>query len=264
MFRNLHRLGVSTWHRTPFLLSPKLAEGWPVEGLWLLFFSKRMERVYALSYWLKYLAQHRLEWLTPSEDAWTLDLNRLRVAFDSAERTPRGGPPAFWPDWFTGTISLRPEWEPVGQGDGHNRFSFALTEWQVTKSKHPPIPGSATTIIHGDQIHLSDIRGSVGHVGSHSSSKVSISQHDSGLDAEELSGLAEELARLRLELRRRAETVEHDRAIVAVGEAEDAAREGDTGRVLGLLKSAGAWALKTATEIGTPIAQKAIGAAIGV
>jgi hypothetical protein len=166
MFRNLHYLGVSTYERTPYLLLPKLAESWPVKGLRLLFFSSRMQRVYALSYWLKYSAQHPLDWVTPSEDAWAIDLAQLRIAFDSAERIPRGGAPATWPTWFTGGIALVPEWETVEQGKGHNRFNFVLTEWQVTKSKLPPIAGSGTTIIHGDQIHISDIQGSVGHVGS--------------------------------------------------------------------------------------------------
>jgi hypothetical protein len=111
---------------------------------------------------------------------------------------------------------------------------------------------------------MSDIHGNSGHVGSRSSSTVSITEHNMGLQSMDLSGLAEELAHLRVELRRRAETVEHDRAIVAVGEAEDAARNGDGGKALGLLKTTGNWVLKTATEIGTTIAEKAIETAIGV
>jgi hypothetical protein len=265
MYRNLHYLGVSPWDvAPPYHLSSKLAESWPVEGLRLLFFASRMQRAYALSYWLNYSARHPLEWVTPSEDAWAIDLTQLQTAFNSVKRTPPGSPPATWPKWFAGPIVLVPEWENVEKGQGHNRFNFMLTEWQVTKSKLPPIPGSGTTIIHGDQIHMSDIHGNIGHVGSHSSSTVSITEHNSGPRPKDLSGLAEELAQLRLELRRRAETVEHDRAIVAVGEAEDAARKGDGGKVLGLLKKTGTWALKSATEIGTTIAAKAIEAAIGV
>jgi hypothetical protein len=161
MFRNLHYLGVSTWDRPPDLLHPKVAESWPVEGLRLLFFANRMDRFYALSYWLKHLAQHPLEWVTPSKDAWKIDLLRLRAAFDSAERIPSGGSPATWPAWFSGTVTLVPSWETVEQGRGAHRFLFVLTEWQVTKSKFPPIAGSATTIIRGD-VYLAENAAAMG------------------------------------------------------------------------------------------------------
>ncbi|WP_143146712.1 hypothetical protein [Novosphingobium sp. NDB2Meth1] len=79
-----------------------------------------------------------------------------------------------------------------------------------------------------------------------------------------LTEIADDLAKLRVFLKERAKTVEEDRAVVAVGEAEDAARKGDRQTLLTLLKKAGEWSLKVATNVGMPVAQKAIEAALGL
>ena len=263
MFANLHYMGVST-DGAPYSFMTEPAKSWPVEGLQLYFFSYRMPRLYALSHWLNYLAQHPLAWLVPSEDAWEIDLEKLRINFDNNEKVPRSITSGRWPAWFIGRIILVPEWEHVDEGHGHHRFSFILTEWQVTKSKLPPIAGAGATIIHGDQIHMRDVHGNVGNIGSHSAPVISIVKHNSNPQAEDLKGLAEELARLRLELKRCAETVDHDRAIVAVGEAEEAARKNDTSIVTEKLKVAGAWALDIASKIGVNVAAEALKKTIGL
>lgn len=90
-------------------------------------------------------------------------------------------------------------------------------------------------------------------------SNIAITQH-SGSHAHpvDLSELAEELVRLRSEMRTRAETREQDAALGSIAEAEAAARSGDQRRVLDNLKAAGEWALDVATKIGVEIATAAL------
>lgn len=85
-----------------------------------------------------------------------------------------------------------------------------------------------------------------------------------GLQECNLTEIADDLSRLRVFLKERAKTVEEDRAVVAVGEAEDAARKGDQHTLFALLKKAGEWSLKVATDVGAPVAQKALEAALGL
>lgn len=85
-----------------------------------------------------------------------------------------------------------------------------------------------------------------------------------GLDKDDLKTLSEELSILRKELKLAANGKdEYDGPIGAVANAEDAAKKGDKKGVLNFLKSAGKWALDTATKIGTDVAVKAIKDAIG-
>ena len=78
-----------------------------------------------------------------------------------------------------------------------------------------------------------------------------------------LQQLAGELASLRSEMRTSASgTVEEDRAIAAVGDAEELARGGDGAGTLKALKAEGKWALDTANKLGIALAAKAIGSAL--
>lgn len=79
----------------------------------------------------------------------------------------------------------------------------------------------------------------------------------------DLKVLAPELAKLRSHLRKKAEIIEHDRALTAIASAEKSARKGDATGALKFLKEAGKWAFDAATEIGTSVAAKAIEIALG-
>src|SRR5215475_9496171 len=70
----------------------------------------------------------------------------------------------------------------------------------------------------------------------------------------DLPKLAAELQLLRNALRREATDREHDAAVVAVGDAEQAAQQGNGLAVLEHLKKAGKWAFDVATKIGVSIA----------
>jgi hypothetical protein len=77
--------------------------------------------------------------------------------------------------------------------------------------------------------------------------------------ATDLKALAEELAKVRKELKRQdSDDPDHDAAVGQVAAAEKAAKEGDGAGVLGFLKSAGSWALKAATDAGAKLAEEAI------
>jgi len=70
--------------------------------------------------------------------------------------------------------------------------------------------------------------------------------------------LAPELARVRAAMRSEAKTAAHDIAIAEIAKAEEAANNGNAKGVVEHLKSAGKWALETATKIGTEVAAKTI------
>ena len=80
----------------------------------------------------------------------------------------------------------------------------------------------------------------------------------------DLAQLADELARLRQEMKKEAIEVEQDIAVVEVGKAEQAARAGDGSRTLGYLRSVGKWAIDVATKIGTTLAVEVINESMGV
>jgi hypothetical protein len=84
--------------------------------------------------------------------------------------------------------------------------------------------------------------------------------HQSGGD---LKALAGELAQLRAELGKQAKSPEEFESATAIAKAEAAAQNGEGSSVFEHLKSAGKWALETATSIGIPVAIQAIKAALG-
>jgi hypothetical protein len=75
----------------------------------------------------------------------------------------------------------------------------------------------------------------------------------------DLPRLAEELAKLHAAMKRESEgTREQDKAIVAVGDAEETASKGDGPTTLQHLKAAGKWTLEVAEKIGVPLAVEAM------
>lgn len=80
----------------------------------------------------------------------------------------------------------------------------------------------------------------------------------------DLSVLAKELAKLRIELKKEGSEPDHDISIGAIASAESSAREGDGQKTLEYLSKTGKWALDVATKIGVPVATEALKKAIGL
>jgi hypothetical protein len=76
--------------------------------------------------------------------------------------------------------------------------------------------------------------------------------------------LTSELTSLSAELSKRANTPEELLAAKQVAEAEQAAKTGDEQSAVKKLKSAGAWALQVATELGTEVVTKIISSQLGL
>lgn len=75
--------------------------------------------------------------------------------------------------------------------------------------------------------------------------------------------LAQELERLRVEMKSQASSAEHDVAVGAVALAQAEAKRGDESKALTYLSKAGQWALDVATKIGVSVATDAIKKAMG-
>jgi hypothetical protein len=78
-----------------------------------------------------------------------------------------------------------------------------------------------------------------------------------------LDELAQELAKLRLVMRQRAETVSQDRAVAKIGEAQEAAQQGDRRGAVTALSQAGKWALEIATQLGVSVATEMLKKTVG-
>jgi len=109
----------------------------------------------------------------------------------------------------------------------------------------------------GDQNINTGVAGSIG-TGSHGT----VHNYDRAWaeikPATDLTALAAELEQLRQILRQKAQTIEEDRAVAYVGEAESEARKGNGAAVLQKLATAGTWVLGVAKEIGVKIATEAL------
>jgi len=79
----------------------------------------------------------------------------------------------------------------------------------------------------------------------------------------DMNELAAELLKLREAMKNEAAEPDHYIAIGQIAEAEKAAQKNDSWAAAEKLKAAGSWALKVAADIGTKVAAKAIGQAIG-
>ena len=80
----------------------------------------------------------------------------------------------------------------------------------------------------------------------------------------DLTVLAKQLGELQTVLRQRATGTDHDRTVLSLGEAVEAAEKGEQQGVLSKLKGVGKWALDAATEIGTDVAAEVIKKAAGL
>ncbi|MEN3332970.1 MAG: hypothetical protein V7641_2335 [Blastocatellia bacterium] len=79
----------------------------------------------------------------------------------------------------------------------------------------------------------------------------------------DLPKLADELSRLRQEMKKKAIEPEHDMAVSEIAKAEISAKAGEGSKTLEYLKSAGKWALDIATKIGTSLAVEALKKSLG-
>jgi len=80
----------------------------------------------------------------------------------------------------------------------------------------------------------------------------------------DLAVLAQELGRLRTEMRGKATTAEQDVAVADVAKAEAAATKGDRKAIAEHLKSAGKWALDIASKIGVNLATSVLKGTLGI
>lgn len=79
-----------------------------------------------------------------------------------------------------------------------------------------------------------------------------------------LGSLAQELPVLRAAMRKEAAEPAHDKAVAAVAEAEEAAKDNDGPGVMGQLHKAGKWAWEMATKLGLNVATEALKKALGL
>jgi hypothetical protein len=80
------------------------------------------------------------------------------------------------------------------------------------------------------------------------------------IDWEKLAG---ELSTLKTAMKEEAETADQLQSVVAVAQAEKSVKEGDKGKAIAFLKSAGKWAFDVATKIGIGVATAVIKAELG-
>jgi len=137
--------------------------------------------------------------------------------------------------------------------------SAIQAEIQRRRDLSNPIPASNLTLI---DIAMRDSYkvGQAGAVGPNAHSHdMTFNQVWTELQATiDIPMLAEELSRLRREMRKAAIEPEQDIATSEIARAEQSAKAGDGSKTVAYLKSAGKWALDVATKIGTSIAAEAI------
>ena len=79
-----------------------------------------------------------------------------------------------------------------------------------------------------------------------------------------LGTLAQELPALRTAMRKEAAEPAHDKAVAAVAEAEEAAKDNDGPGVMEQLHKAGKWAWEMASKLGLNVATEALKKALGL
>jgi hypothetical protein len=122
------------------------------------------------------------------------------------------------------------------------------------------------TVIEGSEMRDSFQAGQAGAMGpnAQAESMTFIQILREGIGENSLADLASDLEKLRIAMLTESKSAPQDAAVIAVAEAEAAARKGNAKSVLASLKSAGKWAMDVATKIGTAIAGKAIEKALGM
>ncbi len=108
--------------------------------------------------------------------------------------------------------------------------------------------------------------GQAGSIGRQSTGTINnyVQAWDQLKSAADLNTLASELAQLRTVLRQKAQTVEEDKAVVAVAEAESEAKNGNGPGMIQKLATAGTWVLGVAKEIGVKLATEALKKSLGL
>ena len=116
----------------------------------------------------------------------------------------------------------------------------------------------------GDTINFSG--GQAGSVGrdSHSHDNTFQQNQYQGPSKEDLKTLGEQLARLRMAMRKDASEPEHDEALGHIAAAQKAAESGNEAEASRRLKAAGKWALSVAEKIGVDVAAASIKVAMGL
>jgi hypothetical protein len=110
---------------------------------------------------------------------------------------------------------------------------------------------NSSSVFHGDQIN---VHGPVAAVGRNSQGVLNINNSwNQVAQSIDLPKLASELEQLRVEFRRVAATREDDRQVLLLGEAAEAAEQGDGGAAVQILSKLGGRAFELATKIGAEI-----------
>jgi hypothetical protein len=154
---------------------------------------------------------------------------------------------------------------------GLNREEVYQTVWEIGTAGNLDrlFEGVQKLQVERMEVHVGDridIKGQAVGVGRGAqANNVSLNQvwneRAAGID---IGALASELAQLRKALKEEPDSVERDKAIGLVADAEEAAKEGDAPTTLERLAKAGKWVLGVAERIGTTVAAAAIKTALGV
>lgn len=270
----MHLLMALPSHDGPVAFAAKKAEWLPVEGLRLYFPAGTQTRSEHVGHWLKRLNRNPIEWVQPSVDRWTIDVDGAKQRFGEEIAKSYPYKDDFpWPHWLSGKVALSPEFE---SGNGFApRLAFLVTDLVIAKENNPAKYGDRQTLtvyqffegavqMNSDEYNLSNVSGQIGSIGRNTHTEGStFSQRwvQTGPQVD-LSVLAEQLGMLRRELRKEATEIEQDHVVASVGAAEAAAKNKDGPSVLKHLKEAGSWAFDVATKIGTTVAAKVIGDAL--
>jgi hypothetical protein len=107
--------------------------------------------------------------------------------------------------------------------------------------------------------------GQVGAMGDQARSDNNTFIQEAPARAIDLHELANELARVRAEMKVRADNnIEHDKAIGKIASAEEAAKNNDKTGALAALKGAGTWALEVAKSVAAAVVKDAIEGKLGM
>jgi hypothetical protein len=159
-----------------------------------------------------------------------------------------------------GQSMLREDRDPTDNAAGH--FGNVVNNI-ISSSPNLSFVASREAVLMSD----SYTTGQAGAVGPHSSARdISFNQVWNQVgSAIDLPGLAQELAKVRSEMRRTAEGgPEQDLALAEVAKAEISAKSDDGPTVMQHLRKAGMWALDAARSVGAELAATVIAKAMGL
>lgn len=157
------------------------------------------------------------------------------------------------------------EFVETGSWSRSGRFTSHLPFLPEFRSRTPFFKTHTTINVEGLMGDL-NIAGQAGAVGSsaHASHNTFNQLGGVALNPQDLATLANDLAELRKQMLQRAEGAEDYVAIGAIASAEQAAREGQPGKVVEYLRAAGNWALEAAQSVGSDLLLDAVKKAMGL